>query len=45
VSDDNGSQPERDGKVSAAGPNLDQDQVERQRNKKLRRDGEAHNLS
>ena len=42
-SDDDGSQPERGKEAEAAGPKLDQD--ERQKNKKLRRDGEARNLS
>ncbi len=41
--DDGGSQPERGKEAEAAGPKLDQ--TERQRNKKLRRDGEARNLS
>ena len=40
---DDGSQPERGKEAEAAGPKLDQ--AERQRNKKLRRDGEARNLS
>jgi hypothetical protein len=43
TSDDDGSQPERGKDAEAAGPKLDQ--AERQRNKKLRRDGEARNLS
>jgi hypothetical protein len=43
TSDDNSSQPERGQQPQAAGPKLDQ--AERQRNKKLRRDGEARNLS
>ena len=43
TSDDDGSQQERGKKAEAAGPKLDQ--AERQRNKKLRRDGEARNLS
>ena len=43
TSDDDGSQPERGKEAEAAGPKLDQ--AERQRNKKLRRDGEARNLS
>ena len=43
ISDDYGSQPERGKEAEAAGPKLDQ--PERQRNKKLRRDGEARNLS
>ncbi len=42
-SSDDGSQPERGKEAEAAGPKLDQ--AERQRNKKLRRDGEARNLS
>ena len=37
TSDDDGSQPERGKEAAAAGPKLDQ--AERQRNKKLRRDG------
>jgi hypothetical protein len=41
--DDDGSQPERGHEAEAAGPKLDQD--ERQRTKKMRRDGEARNLS
>ncbi len=45
TSDDDGSQPERGKEAEAAGPKLDEDQAERQRNKKLRRDGEARNLS
>ena len=43
TSDDDGSQPERGKEAAAAGPKLDQ--AERQRNKKLRRDGKARNLS
>jgi hypothetical protein len=43
TSDDDGSQPERSKEAEAAGPKLDQ--AERQRNQKLRRDGEARNLS
>ena len=43
TSDDDGSQPERGKEAVAAGPKLDQ--AERQSNKKLRRDGEARNLS
>ncbi len=43
TSDDDVSQPERGKEAEAAGPKLDQ--AERQRNKKLRRDGEARNLS
>ncbi len=43
TSDDDGSQPERGKDAEAAGPKLDQ--PERQRNKKLRRDGAARNLS
>ena len=43
TSDDDGSQPERGKQAEAAGPKLDQ--AERQRNKKLRRDGEARNVS
>jgi hypothetical protein len=43
TSDDQGSQPERGKEVEEAGPKLDQ--AERQRSKKLRRDGEARNLS
>jgi hypothetical protein len=43
TSDDDGSQPERGKEAEAVGPKLDQ--AERQRNKKLRRDGEARNLS
>jgi hypothetical protein len=39
TSDDDGSQPERGNEAEAAGPKLDQ--AERQRNKKLMRDGEA----
>jgi hypothetical protein len=42
-SSDDGSEPERGKEAEAAGPKLDQ--AERQRNKKLRRDGEARNLS
>ena len=41
--DDDGSQADRGKEVEAAGPKLDQ--AERQRNKKLRRDGEARSLS
>jgi hypothetical protein len=40
---DDGSQPERGKEAEAAGPKLDH--TERQRNKKLRQDGEARNLS
>jgi hypothetical protein len=40
---DDGSQKERGKEAEAAGPKLDQ--AERQRNKKLRRNGEARNLS
>ena len=43
TSDDGGSQEERGKEAEAAGPKLDQ--AERQRNKKLRRNGEARNLS
>jgi hypothetical protein len=43
TSDDDGSQPERGKEAEAVGPKLHQ--AERQRNKKLRRDGEAGNLS
>ncbi len=43
TSDDDGSQTERGKEAVAAGPKLDQ--AERQSNKKLRRDGEARNLS
>ena len=43
TSGDDGSQPERGKEAEAVGPKLDQ--AERQRNKKLSRDGEAHNLS
>ena len=43
TSEDDGSQPERGKEAEAAGPKLDQ--AERQRNEKLRRDGEARNLS
>jgi ubiquitin C len=43
TSDDDGSQPERDKEAEAEGQKLDQ--AERQRNQKLRRDGEARNLS
>jgi hypothetical protein len=43
TSDDDGSQPERGKEAEAAGPKLDQ--AERQRTKKLRRDGEARNVS
>jgi hypothetical protein len=43
TSDDDGSQPERGKEAEAPGPHLDQ--AERQRNKKLRRAGEARNLS
>jgi hypothetical protein len=43
TSDDDGSQPERGKEAEAAGPKLDH--AERQRNKKLSRDGEARNLS
>ena len=43
TSDDDGSQPEQGKEAEAAGPKLDQ--AERQRNKKLRGDGEARNLS
>ncbi len=43
TSDDDGSQPERGKEAEAAGPKLDQ--PERQRNKKLRRDGDARSLS
>ena len=43
TSDDDGSQPEQGKQADAAGPKLDQ--AERQRNKWLRRDGEARNLS
>ncbi len=42
TSDDDGSQPERGKEAEAAGPKLHQ--AERQRKKKLRRDGEARNL-
>ena len=42
TSDDDCSQPERGKEAEAAGPKLDQ--AERQRNKKLRQDGEARNL-
>ena len=42
---DDGSQPERGKEAEAAGPKLDQDQAERQRNKKLRRDGEARKMT
>ena len=46
TSDDDGSQPERGKEAEAAGPTLDPSwQTERQRNKKLRWDGEARNLS
>jgi hypothetical protein len=41
--EDDGSQRERGKEAEAAGPKLDQ--AERQKNKKLRRDGEARNLS
>ncbi len=41
TSDDDGSQPERGREDEAEGPKLDQ----AERNKKLRRDGEARNLS
>ena len=40
---DDASQPQRGKEAEAAGPKLDQ--AERQRNKKLRRDGEARSLS
>ena len=43
TSDDDGSQPERGKEAEAAGPKLDQ--AERQRMEKLRRNGEARNLS
>jgi hypothetical protein len=43
TSNDDGSQPERGNEAEAAGTTLDQ--AERQSNKKLRRDGEARNLS
>ena len=43
TSDDDGSQPERGREAEAAGPKLDQ--LERQRHKIQRRDGEARNLS
>jgi hypothetical protein len=43
TSDDDSSQPERGQQAEAADPKLDQ--AERQRHKKLRRDGEARNLS
>jgi hypothetical protein len=43
TSDDDASQPQRGKEAEAAGPKLDQ--AERQRNKKLRRDGEARSLS
>ena len=43
TSEDDGSQPKRGKDAEAAGPQLDL--AERQRNKKLRRDGEARNLS
>ena len=43
TSDDDGSQPERGKEAETAGPKLDQ--AERQRNKKLRLDGEARTLS
>jgi hypothetical protein len=42
TSDDDGSQPEQGKEAEAAEPKLEQ--AERQRNKKLRRDGEARNL-
>ncbi len=41
--DDGGSQPGRGKEAEAVGPKIDQ--PERQRNKKLRRDGDARNLS
>ena len=43
TSDDDGSQSERGKEAEASGPKLDQ--AERQRNKKLKPDGEARNLS
>ncbi len=43
TSDNDGSQPEGGKEAEAGGQKLDQ--AERQRNKKLRRDGEARNLS
>ncbi len=43
TSDDDGSQPERGKEAEAAGPK--RDQADRQRNKKLSRYDEAHNLS
>jgi hypothetical protein len=43
TSHDDGSQPQRGKEAEAAGPKLDQ--AEWQRNKKLRRDDEARNLS
>ena len=43
TSDDDGSQPERGTEAEDTGPPLDQ--AERQSSKKLRRDGEARNLS
>ncbi len=43
TSDDDGSQPEQGKEAEAAGPKLEQ--AESQRNKKLRRDGEARNLT
>ena len=46
TSDDDGSQPERGKEAEAADPKLDQAETsDRQRNKKLRRDGEARNVS
>ncbi len=41
TTDDDGPQPDRGKEAKKAGPKLDQ----RQRNKKLKRDGEARNLS